>query len=617
MFLMMMKRNMFLLLFVCGAVMANAQGGYWQQKVKYVMNIDMNVQTNRFTGKQKLEYWNNSPDTLHKVFYHLYWNAFQPGSMMDQRSLRQGGITFGDAADWDDRVRDRISNLKPDEIGYQKIFSLKMNGAEQKFDVYETVMVVHLSKPILPKQKVVFDMDFEAQVPLQIRRAGRDSPDTKVRYSMSQWYPRIAGYDADGWHATPYVGREFYGPFGDFDVNITIDKNYILGGTGYLTNANQIGYGYEAKGAKVVQPAGNKLTWKFTAPDVHDFMWAADPGFIHKSKTISNGVTLHLLYKPGVVTPQQWEDVLVLAEKVFPFLEKNLGAYPYKQYSFIMGGDGGMEYPMATLLSRPGPWLHELVHSWYQGVIGFNESLYGWMDEGFTSWAENEAKAFIEGQTGFVHAANYERYILFTRSGFEEPMSTHADHFNTNLAFGTATYTKGSLFLEQLGYVIGDAQRDKLLLDFYNRWKFKAPTDKDFIRMAEKSSGIELDWYLQYWVYGTRTIDYAIDSLWEDGGKTKIRMRRVGLMPMPIDMQLTFNDGSKEMHYVPLDLMYNTKPSEDDTVQRLVYSPWYWTNPTYTIETTRRLMDIRTAEIDPSQRMADVVRRNNKIELKY
>ncbi len=156
-----------------------------------------------------------------------------------------------------------------------------MNGRPQKFEMLETILEVKLDKPILPKSKVVFDMEFEAQVPLQIRRSGRDNPTTKVRYSMSQWYPKLCEYDYDGWHPTPYVGREFYGVWGDFDVNISIDKNYILGGTGYLQNANQIGYGYEEAGAKVVRPAGNKLTWKFTAPNVHDFMWAADPDFKH------------------------------------------------------------------------------------------------------------------------------------------------------------------------------------------------------------------------------------------------------------------------------------------------------------------------------------------------
>ncbi|MGB3007827.1 MAG: M1 family peptidase, partial [Chitinophagaceae bacterium] len=233
---------------------------YWQQRVKYSMNIDMNIQTNRFTGKQKLEYFNNSPDTLTKVFYHLYFNAFQPGSMMDVRSRTQGTIIAGGRLDWDDRVQDRIFKLKPDETGYQKILSLKIDGRLQNFKILETILEVKLDKPILPRSKVVLDMEFEAQVPVQIRRSGRDNPLTEVRYSMSQWYPKICEYDREGWHPDPYIGREFYGVWGDFDVSITIDKKYILGGTGYLQNPQQIGYGYEDAKTKVKRPDGEKLT---------------------------------------------------------------------------------------------------------------------------------------------------------------------------------------------------------------------------------------------------------------------------------------------------------------------------------------------------------------------
>jgi len=180
---------------------------YWQQRVKYVMNVDVNVETNRFTGKQKLEYWNNSPDTLTKVFYHLYWNAFQPNSMMDVRSRQQGTIQTNGRPDWDSRVTDRILHLKPDEIGYQKILSLKMNGRSQNFKAEETILVVKLDKPILPGSKALFEMEFEAQVPLQVRRSGRDNAEG-VRYSMSQWYPKLCEYDKEGWHPTPYIARE-------------------------------------------------------------------------------------------------------------------------------------------------------------------------------------------------------------------------------------------------------------------------------------------------------------------------------------------------------------------------------------------------------------------------
>ena len=604
-------------------VASYSQPDRWQQRVKYTMNIDMNVHTNQFTGKQILEYSNNSPDTLNRVFYHLYFNAFQPGSMMDTRSRRQGTISLGTdrrgnpALDWDSRVRDRILNLKQDEIGYQKIISLKMNGRPQKIKMLETILEVDLDKPILPKSKVVFDMEFEAQVPLQIRRSGRDNPTTKVRYSMSQWYPKMAEYDYEGWHPDPYVGREFYGVWGDFDVTISIDKNYILGGTGYLQNPNQIGYGYETDGAKVTRPAGDKLIWHFIAPNVHDFMWAADTGYIHISKKVRNDLTIHVLYKTSDGTDAAWKAVLANAERALPYIEKTFGPYPYLQYSFVDGGDGGMEYPMATLLAGPGAWLHEWLHSWYYGMLGTNESLYPWMDEGFTDYATSRVGAFLQNQTGFPFGGNYDTYYSIAKSGKEEALSTHADHYNTNFAYGAAAYGKGSVFMEQLGYITGAQVRDRILLEYYRLWRFKHPNAQDFINVAEKVSGMKLDWYKEYWINSIKTIDYGIDSLWEENGKTKIRLRDIGLMPMPIDVQLTFKDGTIELHYIPLDLMYGEKPIEDPAVSRKVYDAWKWTSPTYTIETDHKLTDVILAEIDPSQRMADIDRKNNKIELKW
>jgi Peptidase family M1 domain len=459
-----MKKNMTLTIFTSFLVTTLlAQPDRWQQRVKYTMNIDMNVQTNRFTGKQKLEYTNNSPDTLTRVFYHLYFNAFQPGSMMDTRSRRQGAVNGpGGRPDWDGRVKDRIANLKPDETGYQKILSLKMNGRLQSFKMAETILEVKLDKPILPKSKVVFDMDFEAQVPLQIRRSGRDNPSSKVRYSMSQWYPKLCEYDYEGWHPTPYVGREFYGVWGDYDVSISIDRNYILGGTGYLQNPNQIGYGYETAGAAVNRPAGAKLTWRFIAPNVHDFMWAADPEFIHTTKQLRDSLTIHLLYKKTNEKEEGWLALLDMAERALPYIEKTFGPYPYKQFSFIHGGDGGMEYPMATLCIGPGAALHEWMHSWYYGILGTNESLYPWMDEGFTQYAEERVAAWLNESTGFAQGDNYASYYALVRSGKEEPLTTHADHYNFNSAYSPAVYSKGAVFMEQLGYIVGAPVRDKI-----------------------------------------------------------------------------------------------------------------------------------------------------------
>jgi hypothetical protein len=616
-------KTIFFSLLVLLSINGITQSDRWQQKVKYTMNIDMNVQTNQYKGKQKIDYWNNSPDTLTRVFIHLYWNAFQPGSMMDERSRRQGTIQVqrGErrVPDWDVRVRDRIANLKPEEIGYQKVASVKMNGREQKTKLHETILEVILDRPILPKSQVSFDMDWEAQVPLQIRRSGRDNPSTNVRYTMTQWYPKIAEYDYEGWHPTPYTGREFYGVWGDYDVTISIDKSYIIGGSGYLQNAAQVGYGYEDKGTRFQRPAGDKLVWKFSAPNVHDFAWAADPEFIHLSKKIRPDLTLHVLYDKTDKRVTDWEQIIPKMEKIIPFVEKKFGAYAYKQYSWIHGGDGGMEYPMTTMVSGPGDGvtIHEFLHSWYQGMLATNESLYSWMDEGFTTFAENEATAFLSNSKEFPHENDYNGYFSLVKSGLEEPMTTHADHYNTNSAYGTASYSKGAVFLAQLGYIVSDAVRDKILLEYYRQWRFKHPNVTDFIRVAEKVSGLKLDWYKEYWVNSTRTIDYGIDSLWETGGATNIRLSKVGMMPMPIDVKITFKDGSTEWHYIPAYQMFGEKPAEPEQKNRKLYSSWKWTSPNYAIATNKRLTDISSIEIDPSYRLADVNWKNNRMELKF
>ena len=427
----MIKKHILSIFFFSLCVIGFAQPDRWQQKVKYTMSIDVNVQANQYSGKQKIDYWNNSPDTLHRVFFHLYWNAFQLNSMMDMRSRRQGTIVLrqdrqgNEILDWDPRVEDRIQHLTPEETGYQKIAAIKMNGRSQTMKEHETILEVVLDRPILPKSKVVFEMDWTAQIPVQVRRSGRDNPGTDVRYTMTQWYPKLCEYDYEGWHPTPYVGREFYGVWGDYDVTIAIDRNYMLGGSGYVANPNEVGFGYEGKNGTVKKPAGGKLTWRFLAPNVHDFAWAADPEYKHIVRQIPNGPTINVLYNGQAnrlvfesMTPQQkaaygndfnryaanwdamWVAVADAAVTVYPFIKKTFGDYPYKQYSFIHGGDGGMEYANCTMLFGPslGTAFHEWMHSWYQMMLGTNESLYAWMDEGFTEWATDRVEEYYREQ---------------------------------------------------------------------------------------------------------------------------------------------------------------------------------------------------------------------------
>jgi hypothetical protein len=625
-----------------------AQPERWQQRIKYNIDIKVDDVANKFNGTEKLEYTNNSPDTLTKIFLHLYWNAFQPNSSMDVRSRELGKLsTRNDKAgnplpDWDTRVKDRISKLKPDEIGYNKVSSIKILGVSQKLIEHETILEVQLGKPILPNSKTIIDVVFEAQVPVQVRRSGRNNAEG-VRFSMSQWYPKMVEYDYQGWNANPYIAREFYGVWGDYNVNININKKYMVAATGVLQNANSIGKGYADVKLPSLLQTGNNITWNFKGDNIHDFVWAADTAYKHISKKVQNGVTLHTFYKTGnATTDSAWSNVLWAAEKVLPFIEKHYGAYPYPQYSFIQGGDGGMEYAMATLIrsSNLGTVFHEWMHSWYQHILGTNESLFGWMDEGFTTFAENEVTDYYNKnwamQSPFSNVASksalakqlekdkdalparqaddYGGYFNLAKSGFEEPLTTHADHFNTNFGYAAAAYSKGATFLSQLGYIVGDSVRNNILLAYYRIWKFKHPNANDFIRVAEKTSGISLQWYKEYWMNSTKTIDYKIGNISNDSitGKPQILLERIGKMPMPIDVLITYKDGSKEWHYIPLNLMFANKLAEDN-IPRIIHEEWLWTHPSYSFNIDKKIADIKSIEIDPSFKMADVNRVNNKI----
>ncbi len=612
----MMKHYYILTALLMGfSLSALADDAYWQQRAEYEMDINMNVETNQYSGSQKLVYYNNSPDQLEKVFYHLYFNAFQPGSMMDVRSLT--------IEDPDPRVSDRISQLQPDEEGWMRVKSLKMNGQELSYDIEGTILEVKLDEPIKPGKKAIFEMVWDAQVPLQIRRSGRDNKEG-IKFSMSQWYPKMCEYDEMGWHANPYVGREFHGVWGDFEVNITIDENYIIGATGVLQNPEEIGFGYVSEEQVKKKSVNGKLTWEFLAEDVHDFVWAADPDYLHTTAQVPDGPKIHFFYQNNPEFNENWEQLSEYAVKAFEYMSERFGAYPYPIYSIIQGGDGGMEYPMATLItgernlrSLVGVTVHEAAHSWYQAALATNEALYEWMDEGFTSYATSlTMHELFPNPDRQPHDYAYQGYLGIVRAGKENPLSTHADHYETNYAYGVAAYSKGQVLLEQLGYIIGAENRDKGLLQYFNEWKFKHPTPNDFKRVMEKVSGIELDWYFEYFVHTIHTIDYSIAEVRERDGMTYLTLERKGKMPMPLDVMLTLTDGSRVMHNIPLVIMRGEKPPIEAEADKWVIGPdWPWTNPFYQLAIEIPLEDIASIEIDPYNRMADTDRENNRLTI--
>lgn len=592
-----------------------AQADRWQQHANYVMDIDMDADKHQYKGSMQLTYTNNSPDVLNKVFYHLYFNAFQPGSMMDVRSRN--------LPDPDSRVGDRISKLKSDEQGYINVKTLTLDGKPCSFETNETILEVTLPTPIQPGQTVKLEMKWDAQVPLQIRRSGRDNSEG-VEFSMTQWYPKLCEYDYQGWHSNPYVAREFYGVWGDFDVTIHIDKKYVVAAGGYLQNPQEIGHGYEGT-SPVNRPAGDKLHWHFLTPNVHDFAWAADPDYTHSTLLADDGTLMHFFWQSSKGYDEQWRQMPAIMNRARTIMNERCGKYPYKEYYFIQGGDGGMEYPLATLITgkRPlnslvGVAIHEQLHSWYQMMLGSNESLYAWMDEGFTSWAEayTENTLAKEGllpgkkAVDMYWKGDLAAYTDLALSGKEEPLTTHADHFDTNYGYSLAAYVKGSVFMTQMEYIIGKEAFQRGVLRYFDTWKFKHPNVNDCIRIFEKESGLELDWYKEDWVNTTKTIDYGVKSVEKEGRKsTKVTIERIGKMAMPVEVVVTFEDGAEQVFYAPLESMRGEKPAE--TSNRTLLPDHRWVDPEFSFEIPEKTERIVKIVIDPSLKMADVELENN------
>ena len=579
----------------------------WQQNANYKIYIDVDVKKNTFKGSQEVLYTNNSPDTLNKVFFHLYFNAFRPESDMSER------LNNGD--DNNRRFDINIKDLEPHEYGQLKVNNLKQDGINIDSYVSDTILEVTLTNPILPGESSLFTMNFNGQIPITIRRAGRDSP-MGVKYSMAQWYPKISEYDYEGWNTAPYTGREFHGVWGDFDVTIKIDKDFIVAASGYIQetdpNNNKLGY-----------LSGKKRVWNFKAPKVHDFTWAADSEYIHDIYPGPNGVKLNFYYKNDPKIIANWKTLQPVTAELMDFFNNYIGEYPYKQYSVVQGGDGGMEYSMLTLLNYGEELIplisvtsHELAHAWFQGVLATNEMNHAWMDEGSASYFGELAESHvfnIDFHPIFTERP-YQDYISLATSGQEMPLATNANRFKFNRAYEDAAYDKGFVFLSQLNYIIGEKAFEKTIKNYFDKYKFTHPLPNDLRRVAEQSSGILLNWYLTDWTQTTNQIDYAIKNVESRKKKSVITLERIGLMPMPLEILVRYKDGNEEFYYIPISLMRGEKSKPEYADKWIQLEDWSWAYKKYEFEIKSKMESIKSIDINPTGLLADVDTSNNIIK---
>lgn len=600
-----MKHFVLPLLLFTAFFQSNAQ--YWQQAADYTMEVSLDTETANYSGVQTLVYTNNSPETLHKVFYHLYFNAFRPGSEM--------AVRLKSSPDRNGRFKVDLDSLTKEQQGLLKVSNLTQDGVAVQTVDSETILEVILNQPIPPGGTTTFELDFEGHVPDVIRRAGKNSAEG-VAFSMAQWYPKMAEYDLEGWNADPYTGREFHGVWADFDVKITLNKDFMVAASGYLQNADEIGKGYSDRKKPITKKG--EITWRFVAPQVHDFTWAADPEYIHDTHPGPNGVTLHFFYKNNPEIIENWKKLQPHTAQMFEFYNEKIGPYPYQQYSVVQGGDGGMEYAMLTLItggrnyeSLFGVTAHELGHSWFQHVLATNETKHEWMDEGFTSFISSLASnEILEQNRDFPLEGSYRGYYQLASSGGEMPQSTNANRYHHNYAYERTAYSKGAVFLGQLGYIIGFDKLFETLQTYFSEWKFKHPLPNDFRRIAERVSGLQLQWYLTDWTQTTNKIDYALTEVKDNGTSTVLQLERKELMPMPLEILVVLKNGENELHYIPISLMRGEKENTYP-ISWSVHPDWSWAHLNYSLEIDHPKETIEAIIVDPSNLMADVDKSNN------
>ncbi|MBK8910596.1 MAG: M1 family metallopeptidase [Chlorobi bacterium] len=600
----------------------------WQQRVEYTMEIALDVPAHSYDGKQTLRYTNNSPDTLREVFYHLYYEAFKPGSVMDRRneSLPDGHLHIG--------------SLSTDEQGQVAIAAMTQDGLPVEWDVEETILRVRLAQPLLPGATTSLAMAWRTRIPKLTRRGGWMSREG-VEFSMSQWYPKLCEYDASGWHNDEYAGREFYGVWGNFNVAITLPARYVVGATGTVMNPQEVRCGYQVEFPNngrpspsyhdtiIAEPAKGETgmkTWRFRAENVHDFAWVADPDYLHRIAQW-NGITIHILVKRGIAFA--WGNAAEYTIRSMEYFTRRFGEYTWPQFTVAMAGDGGMEYPMLIMItgnrgqqSLASVIAHELGHQWFYGMVGNNETQEAWMDEGFTQFLTEEAMRNVlfplrtnpfTGLDAMIYPwddhpwRDVESTYGLTVGGFIEPLSTFHDWHSDGLT-AREVYFKGMAVVRMLRDMLGEDLFDHGIRTYVNRWRYRHPSYRDFEKAMEDATGMRLDWFFNQWVVQNTTCDYAIDAVgcqqapngtWQ----TTVELSNRDHVVMPLDLQLHYDDGTIATANIPIEFW--RKPGMDFNLPR-----WSWMERKYraTFATPKR---VEKVVVDPSLSMLDLDRTNN------
>jgi hypothetical protein len=538
--------------------------GYWQQRVDYRITATLDTARKEIRGRETIHYTNNSPDRLGYLWMFLEQNICSPSSVtekLDQPPLVFLGSTF------DFSCKGFRGGVTLERVS--------VAGRTLRPAVFGTTMRVDLPRPLAPGRAL--DIEVVWRFPVPPYGAGRMGRDGSL-YEIAQWYPRLVVYDdVRGWNHEPYIGAgEFYLEYGSFDVSLTVPAGYVVAATGTLRNPAAVLTPVQQRRLTMARGStktvaiitadeagtarsrsagqGRQITWRFTADSVRDFAFAAAPNFRWDASGY-RGALVHTLYRPSA---PEWEEANQMVREALKYFSEQWYPYPYPHITSVEGPIEGMEYPMLTFDPRAPSreerqWVlaHELGHQWMPMIVGSNERLYPWMDEGLNT---------------FIDLAGAARYFAGTAYGDSievHPLHLYADHAIPGLEqplinrpveskdlFWTG-YQKPALMMQTLRYeVLGKERFDHAFRQYLRAWAYKHPTPADFFRIMRDASGVDLDWFWRDWIYSTARLDQAVDSI----SAERIFLSNRGSMTLPLEMDLTYQEGSTERIKLPVEM---------------------------------------------------------------
>jgi hypothetical protein len=576
---------------------------YWQQRADYRIAATLDAANNLLTGRETIHYVNHSPDALPYLWLFVEQNLCEPNSVTNQ--LNQPPLEFlGTSFDFS------CQRFK----GAPTLESMTIGGREVKRTRYGTTLRIDLATALASGASVDIDAQWHFNVPAQGGgRMGHDGP----LYELAQWYPRMAVYDdVKGWNHDPYIGAgEFYLEYGDYDVTLTVPSEDIVAATGELQNAAQVLTAAQRERLALARrsdtaiaiiredeagtPAKTRTavrTWHYTARNVRDFAFAAGPDFRWDASGY-DGILVEALYRTKA---DKWREVSKMGHAAIQYYSEQWFRYPYSHATTVEGPIEGMEYPMLTFTPNSPTredqqWViaHEFGHEWFPMVVGSNERLYPWMDEGFNTFIDlaNAAKYFAGTPYGdSIEAHPLHLYADHALPGNEQPLINKPTEVR-DLFWGG--YQKPALMMQMLRYeVLGKERFDAAFREYIRTWAYKHPTPSDFFRLMRDQSGMELDWFWRDWVFTTARLDQSVDSVSRGAdGVTSITLGNRGTMIMPAELAITFDDGTASTVKLPID-MWNLG-------DRFVYR-------------VPGKKAVRMVEVDPRHALPDISRSNNR-----